>query len=77
LQVEGTASATVQVKIGDTLLIFIGYLTQTDQDVDLGPDKYSGTPAATYGKYVDPVGLIGQANGMDKWIDYIRVIPLN
>jgi hypothetical protein len=77
LQVEADAFATVQVKVGDTLVHFFTTLSQTDQDVVLGQNQYRGTGLATYGKYVDPVGLIGQANGLDKWIDYIRIIPLN
>jgi hypothetical protein len=77
LQVEGNAITTVQVKVGDTLVQFFTVLSQTDQDVDLGQNQYRGTGLATYGKYVDPVGLISQANGLDKWIDYIRIIPLN
>lgn len=77
LLVQGNALASVQVKVGDALLTFFATLSQTDQDVVLGPGEYRGTGAATYGKYLDPVGLVGQANGLDKWIDYIRVIPLN
>jgi hypothetical protein len=77
LQVTGTAIATVQIKVGDTLAVIVVNLTQTDQDTVLGPNEYRGTGVATYGKYTDPVALLSQASGLDRWVDYIRIIPLN
>lgn len=77
LQIEATATVQVQVKAGDTRMTLFLFLTQTDQDVELGVNEYRGTAQAAYGKYTDPLALIGQASGLDKWIDYIRVIPLN
>jgi hypothetical protein len=77
LEVTGTALAIVTIKAGDTLIVLTGALSQTDQNATLGQNEYRGTGVATYGKYTDPLTLIGQASGLDKWVDYIRVIPLN
>jgi hypothetical protein len=70
------ATVTVQIKVGDTLLSFFDGLNKTDHEVDLGLNEYRATGQAAYGKYLDPVALMG-AQGLDKWVDYIRVIPLN
>ena len=72
----GSATATVQVKVGDTLVSFFDSLENTDHEVDLGPNEYRATGQALYGKYTDPLPLLGP-QGLDKWIDYIRIIPLN
>ena len=72
----GTASTIVQVKVGDTLVSFYDSLENTDHEVDLGQNEYRATSQAAYGKYTDPLALLGP-QGLDKWIDYIRIIPLN
>ena len=74
LQVTASATLVVQVKVGDTLLIGTVSLTHLDQDDDLGANNYKANTSAKYGKYSDPTGLI---NGLDRWIDYVRVIPIN
>jgi hypothetical protein len=76
LRVSGTATVTVQVKLGDTLLSGFESLSKIDHEADLGPNEYRGTAQAAYGKYTDPLSLLG-VNGLDKWVDYIRIIPLN
>jgi hypothetical protein len=78
LEVDSYATATVQIKAGDTLMTLTAYLIKEDQNVALPEnDQYRGTAVAAYGKYTDPVALLGQGSGLDKWIDYIRVIALN
>ncbi len=77
LQVESNATALVTAKLGDTLLTYYCSFYQTDHDVALGLNEYRGTAQAAYGRYTDPVNLISQANGLDKCIDYLRIIALN
>jgi hypothetical protein len=76
LLVQGQAFAFVRVQVGDTRLTFFATVTQDDQQADITTDIYRGTSQSAYGRYTDPVALIGTA-GLDKWVDYIRVIPLN
>ncbi len=77
LQVQSNATALVSAKLGDTLLTYFCSFYQTDHDVALGPNEYRGTAQAAYGRYTDPDNLTGQANGLDKCIDYLRIIALN
>lgn len=77
LKVHADALAIVRVKLGDTVLTFFADLSKLDQDADLGAGSFNGSAQSAWGRYVDPTGLITQGNGLDKWIDYIRIIPLN
>jgi hypothetical protein len=74
LQVIADATLTVQVKVGDTLLIGSVYFTHQDQDDDLGPGEYKAHPKAKYLRYGDPTNLI---TGLDRWVDYIAIVPQN
>jgi hypothetical protein len=76
LLVQGQAYAFIRIKVGDTLVILYASLSQDDHVAELTSDIHRGTSQAAYGRYTDPVTLVG-AQGLDKWVDYIRVIPLN
>jgi hypothetical protein len=76
LLVQGQAFALVRIQVGDTRLIIYGNLTQIDQQAEITTDIYRGTSQSTYDRYTDLTTLVGPS-GLDKWVDYIRVIPLN
>ena len=76
LLVQGQAFAIVSIKAGDALLLIYAQLTKQDQDTELVTDIHRATSQAAYGRYTDPISLVGPT-GLDKWVDYIRVIPLN
>lgn len=74
LLVEGQAYGLVRIQVGDTRLVLYVSLSQIDHQTQFDTDIYRGTTHGSYGRYTDPVALIA---GLDKWVDYVRVIPLN
>ena len=76
LLVQGEAYAYVRIQIRDTRLIIYANVNQIDHQAEFTSEIYRATNHSSYGRYTDPVTLVG-AQGLDKWVDYIRIIPLN
>jgi len=76
LLVQGEAFAFVRIQVGDTRLTIYANVTQIDHEAAFTSDIYRATNHGSYGRYTDPVALVGQS-GLDKWVDYVRIIPLN
>lgn len=76
LLVQGEAFAFVRIQVGDTRLTIYANVNQIDHEAQFTSDIYRATNHGSYGRYTDPVALVGPS-GLDKWVDYVRVIPLN
>jgi len=77
--VTGSATVTVSIDLGDTIVSISNSLEAKDAVTGLPiltsantGSSANAVPFAEYGKYVDKVSLI---NALDAWIDYIRIIP--
>lgn len=77
-QVTGSATVSVSIDLGDTIVSISNTLNAKDTVTglpiltDVNIPSANAVPFAQYGKYVDKVSLI---NALDAWIDYIRIIP--
>jgi len=73
---RNTGFLVVYVDIGDTvvsiLVLGIGASSSVIHDIDVGPDL-NFAQYATWGEYIDDPAILA---GVDKWIDYIRLVPL-
>jgi len=77
---SGTATVIVQIKIGETLITVTRTFSAVDKGTGVPPLTSANTgssanalPVAQWWRYVDQQQVI---NGLDVWIDYIRVMPL-
>jgi hypothetical protein len=77
-QVTGSATVSVSIDLGDTILSISNTLNAKDTVTglpiltDVNIPSTNAVPFAEYGKYLDKVTLV---NALDAWIDYIRVVP--
>ena len=77
--VYGSITISVSINLGSSVLTITDTLDLSDPDTGLPPLTSSSTgaslnavPNAEWRKYKDPVNLV---NELDKWIDYVRIIP--
>jgi hypothetical protein len=73
-RVDAQAICTVSVQVRRTLLVFSAFFTEVQQpetDIDTTPNA---VPFAEWENYVDPRQ---QVRGCDRWIDYIRITPID
>jgi hypothetical protein len=72
--VDAQAICTVSVKVRQTLLIFSTFFLAVQQpDTDIGT-RPNAVPFAQWDDYVDPTQ---QVRGCDRWLDYIRITPVD
>lgn len=75
--VTGNVTVSVSVDIGDTIISITNTLQAESNGLPLLTNAHLGASAnavsaAEWNKYVDQTTLVA---GLDKWIDYIRVLP--
>jgi hypothetical protein len=72
--VMAIGQCVVNIKVGKTLITLSTSLSAEQQpDTDIGTTP-NAVPFAAWDDYIHPTALV---NGCDRWLDYIRISPLN